>query len=119
MGMTDPTGGCTCPPLWNGVVPPECRIHNPAGRTFTTTGTSASWTIDGAQPYREPEPKDYADPPECRQDGCKSLPAWEADTSDRGEEYTDYLCGRHLATFLWECVWRPGATVTLTRRKRR
>jgi hypothetical protein len=30
-----------------------------------------------------------------------------------------YGAGRHLLTFLNECVWRPGATATITRRKRR
>ena len=116
--MIDPTGGCTCPPVWNGVIPPECRIHNPAGRTFTTTGMAPGWVLSGTTPH-DPEPKEYRDPPECRVDGCKSLPAWDVDTSERGEEYTDYVCGRHLLTFLWECVWRPGATATITRRKRR
>lgn len=42
--QTDPTGGCTCPAVWNGVIPPECRIHNPAGRTFTTTGANLDFS---------------------------------------------------------------------------
>ena len=46
---------CTCPPLSNGVIPPECRIHNPAGQTYTTTGTGGVWRID-PDPLTVPEP---------------------------------------------------------------
>lgn len=40
--------GCTCPPVWNGVVPPSCPMHNPplpmTGRTTTTTAaTVPAW----------------------------------------------------------------------------
>ena len=35
--------GCTCPPIWHGVIPPTCPRHNPATpmgyRLTTTTNT--------------------------------------------------------------------------------
>jgi hypothetical protein len=66
----------------------------------------------------EPEPMVYRDPPQCRDDRCKSRPIWEAETSDpNGNWFTDYLCGHHLSTFLSDWVSRFGSSVTLTRRK--
>jgi len=32
---------CECPPVWQGILPPPCRVHNPSSeRTMTTTTTS-------------------------------------------------------------------------------
>ena len=60
----------------------------------------------------------YDDPPGCRETGCKSVPTWEVETSDGddGETFTDYLCGRHVQSFLWQEVYRPGSWVKLMRR---
>jgi hypothetical protein len=34
-------GICTCPPIWHGVIPPACMVHNPP--KFTTTTTTGEW----------------------------------------------------------------------------
>lgn len=35
---------CTCPPIWHGIIPPTCPVHNPAlpieYTTWTDTGTT-------------------------------------------------------------------------------
>lgn len=33
---------CSCPPVWHGVIPPSCLVHNPPapGIVWTTTSTT-------------------------------------------------------------------------------
>lgn len=63
------------------------------------------------------ERETYDEPPACRWDGCKSFPCWEAETDGETEDepYCDYLCGRHLPTFMWMYIGYKG-WIKLTRR---
>lgn len=53
--------GCQCPPLWHGIIPPLCPVHNPStpGWTITTSrdttfrpGATLTFGPDGRQVIR-------------------------------------------------------------------
>lgn len=66
--------GCTCPIVWNGIIPPSCRVHNPPELgTYTYTTTTLNRDPLRSPGTDEPSCCEYAcyEDPGCACDGCE------------------------------------------------